>query len=210
VAIYLPSLVHVELKGLSQCTSLPPLGQLQNLKRLNLWYMPSITKIDQGLCGNGLKAFGQLEELTISKMDSLEEWSTHTPVVRKVYAVLHSSKFAFCREIHEPLQWLRELTSLRVLKLSWCLDIHALLEWLGNLVSLRELSIQYCEGIGSLPESIQQLTNLQLLSVHECPELCKWYESGENKTKIGHIKHVSVDIENMPMPSRYYQVRKLV
>jgi hypothetical protein len=77
VATYLPSLVHVELKGLSQCTSLPPLGQLQNLKRLNLEEMPSITKIDQGLCGNDdFKALCQLEELTISNMDSLEEWST--------------------------------------------------------------------------------------------------------------------------------------
>jgi Leucine-rich repeat (LRR) protein len=76
VAIYLPTLVHVRLIRLSQCTSLPPLGKLQNLKCLNLEGMPSITKIDQGLCGNGLKTLVQLEELTISCMRNLEEWST--------------------------------------------------------------------------------------------------------------------------------------
>jgi Leucine-rich repeat (LRR) protein len=296
VAIYLPSLEHVTLKGLSQCTSLPPLGQLQNLKYLKLVGMPSITKIDQGLCGNNLQALDQLEELTMSNMDNLEEWSTayscgekgvadqlfpnlkrliiiNCPKLRvgpspprvkgtwwiqgsddvllqweecagntfcstssalvdslevescmpmhqwkllpllpalkslkisgcddlscsseitQALSSLEILKLQDCMESHELPPWLRELTSLRVLTLTYCLNIQALPEWLGDLVSLEKLSIWNCKGIRSLPESIQQLTNLDDLKVSECPELCKWCELEENKTKIGHIKKVFV------------------
>jgi hypothetical protein len=79
-----------------------------------------------------------------------------------------------------------------VLQLEFCSNIQALPEWLGDLVSLEELLINGCTGIRSLPESIQQLTNLKDLTVRWNPELCKWYELEENKTKIGHIKEVDV------------------
>jgi hypothetical protein len=260
--------------------------------------MPSITKIDQGLCGNDdFKALCQLEELTISNMDSLEEWSTtyscgekgvvnefmfpnlktleiikcpklrvgpSPPRVKGTWLIedsddvllqweegadntfcctscalvdslevwscmpmhqwkllpllpaLKSLKIWMCNELscsseitralgsleilklkhcwesHELPQWMGGLTSLRVLKLTHCKNIHALPEWLGGLVSLEELVIKGCTSIGSLPESIQQLTSLKDLTVRGCPELCKWYELEENKTKIGGIKKVWV------------------
>ncbi|KAF8668322.1 hypothetical protein HU200_052379 [Digitaria exilis] len=74
IALYLPNLVRVQLKGLSM---LPPLGELANLKYLNLEDMPNVTKIDRSFCGDTLrKVFPQLEELTISNMENLEEWNT--------------------------------------------------------------------------------------------------------------------------------------
>lgn len=75
IDIYLPNLVRVKLDGLSHCSSLPPLGQLPNLKHVNLTAMHSILKIDRGFCG-GVNAFARLEEFFIYNMESLEEWST--------------------------------------------------------------------------------------------------------------------------------------
>ncbi|RLM93432.1 Leucine Rich Repeat family protein, expressed [Panicum miliaceum] len=74
-AICLPYLVKVTLAGLSQCSSLPPLGQLPKLESLELKSMSRITKIDRGFCGSSVKAFARLERLSLSDMESLEEWT---------------------------------------------------------------------------------------------------------------------------------------
>ncbi|KAL6622395.1 hypothetical protein ACP70R_032274 [Stipagrostis hirtigluma subsp. patula] len=73
IANYLPNLIRLQLTGLSQCSSLPPLGQLPNLIYLGLEAMPRVTKIDKDFCG-GEKAFFQLKELSMSNMENLETW----------------------------------------------------------------------------------------------------------------------------------------
>ncbi|XP_062208465.1 putative disease resistance protein RGA1 isoform X2 [Phragmites australis] len=108
IATYLPYLVEVKLTGLSQCSSLPPLGQLPNLKYLDLEAMPSITKIDSGFCG-GVKAFAQLERLSISNMESLDEWS-----VTYSYAGIVSDEFMF------PNLWNLTIRGCRKLRLNPC------------------------------------------------------------------------------------------
>ncbi|RLN24949.1 putative disease resistance protein RGA4 [Panicum miliaceum] len=75
IAMYLPNLVSVCLWDITQCDSLPPLGQLPNLKRLKLVAVSSITKIDRSFCG-GVKAFTRLEDFSMFRMESLEEWTT--------------------------------------------------------------------------------------------------------------------------------------
>ena len=73
--ICLPYLVKVTLAGLSQCSSLPPLGQLPKLESLELRSMSRITKIDSGFCGHSVQAFARLVRLSLSDMESLEEWT---------------------------------------------------------------------------------------------------------------------------------------
>jgi len=75
IATYLPNLVSVSLWDITQCGSLPPLGQLPNLKRLELVAISGIKKIDRGFCG-GVKAFTRLEDFSMFRMESLEEWTT--------------------------------------------------------------------------------------------------------------------------------------
>ncbi|PAN31366.1 hypothetical protein PAHAL_5G414000 [Panicum hallii] len=75
IAMYLPNLVSVCLWDITQCGSLPPLGQLPNLKSLKLVAISGITKIDRGFCG-GVKAFTRLEDFSMLRMESLEEWTT--------------------------------------------------------------------------------------------------------------------------------------
>ncbi|TVU40231.1 hypothetical protein EJB05_13684, partial [Eragrostis curvula] len=75
ISDHLPNLVGIELKGLTTCSNLPPLGQLPNLERLFLDECPSITKIDKSFCG-GKGAFRRLTRFRMCKMEGLEEWRT--------------------------------------------------------------------------------------------------------------------------------------
>ncbi|KAL6846922.1 hypothetical protein ACP4OV_022775 [Aristida adscensionis] len=95
IASYLPNLTELRLKGLFQCSRLPPIGQLPNLEDLRLEAMPKITKIDGDFCG-GEKAFAKVKTFSISNMESLEEWS-----------VAWSSSEGFVVEFMFPsLEWL--------------------------------------------------------------------------------------------------------
>jgi Leucine-rich repeat (LRR) protein len=87
---------------------------------------------------------------------------------------------------------MRHLTSLECLTLHWCKSISGLPEWLGNLSSLKSLVILGCRSINSLPSCIQQLTKLQKLDIRYNPELKRWCESEENKTKLAHINIIQV------------------
>jgi hypothetical protein len=75
IAQYLPNIVEIRMCGLPKCNSLPPLGQLPNLKGLHIWGMDSITRIDEGFYG-GARAFPLLWEFELGCTESLEEWNT--------------------------------------------------------------------------------------------------------------------------------------
>ena len=72
---YLPGLTSIEMSDLTSCNNLPPLGQLPNLKRLEIRQMNGIKKIDTDLYG-GSRAFPRLEQILIDGMECLEEWNT--------------------------------------------------------------------------------------------------------------------------------------
>lgn len=75
ISQYLPNLVEIRMWGLPKCNSLPPFGQLPNLRKLCIWGMDSITEIGEGFYG-GVGAFPQLQEFELSSMGSLQEWNT--------------------------------------------------------------------------------------------------------------------------------------
>ncbi|TVU43522.1 hypothetical protein EJB05_10000, partial [Eragrostis curvula] len=75
INIYLPHLIQIELWELRNCTSLPSLGQLQNLQELLVGGMSSITRIGEGFCG-GSSAFPRLKKFRLCFMENLEAWNT--------------------------------------------------------------------------------------------------------------------------------------
>jgi hypothetical protein len=85
---------------------------------------------------------------------------------------------------------MRQLASLRLLRLNYCGSLSIVPDWLGDLKSLEVLCIWDCPEITSLPSSIQQLTNLQLLEIFGNHSLREWCQSKENKMKLAHIKHI--------------------
>ena len=70
-----PNLVNISLCRLDNCTSLPPLGQLLNLKNLELKQMEAVAKIDEEFCGAAV-AFPCLENFSLRSMPNLEVWNT--------------------------------------------------------------------------------------------------------------------------------------
>ncbi|KAH7677534.1 P-loop containing nucleoside triphosphate hydrolase protein [Dioscorea alata] len=70
----LPNLVDLTLDSCIRCETLPPMGQLPHLKALRLRLLCAIRCIDSSFYG-GHAAFPVLEELVISMMFMLQEWS---------------------------------------------------------------------------------------------------------------------------------------
>jgi Leucine-rich repeat (LRR) protein len=108
----------------------------------------------------------------------------HLPTLRELY-ITNVDMIASLPES------MRQLASLRLLRLSYCSDLSIVPEWLGDLKSLEVLCIWGCRRITSLPSSIQQLTNLQKLEISDDNRsLTEWSQSKENKMKLAHIKYI--------------------
>jgi hypothetical protein len=100
------------------------------------------------------------------------------------------------RKLEELPNNMRQLTKLQSLTLWDCPSLRRLPQWIGELVSLRKLKMWACNAIMTLPDSIQQLTNLQELRMGESnPELIKWCNAEENRTKLAHIE------QKVPVPT---------
>ncbi|CAO2042019.1 unnamed protein product [Urochloa humidicola] len=72
---YLPHLTSIRISDLPNCNKLPPLGQLPNLRSLDIKNMDSIKEIGADLYG-GPRAFPRLETFLMSGMKRLDEWKT--------------------------------------------------------------------------------------------------------------------------------------
>jgi Leucine-rich repeat (LRR) protein len=114
-------------------------------------------------------------------MVSLPEWLGDLPSLRTLW-------IDGCPSLNNLQEVMDErLTSLQMLIVESCKSISALPKTLGELTSLNQLYIDRCRGIKSLPDSIHKLTNLETLQVNACPELEKWCELEENKSKFSHV-----------------------
>ncbi|XP_058759472.1 putative disease resistance protein At3g14460 [Vicia villosa] len=73
------SMVYLRISSCDNCIWLPPLGQLGNLKELNIDSMPSIKSVGIEFYGNGSSAsfqpFPSLETLRFEDMPEWEEWN---------------------------------------------------------------------------------------------------------------------------------------
>jgi hypothetical protein len=197
-----PNLVRIYLVGLDKCISLPPLGQLPNLKRLDLKAMQSIEKIDEGLCG-GAVAFPQLMDFTLDDMQSLQVWNTMYSGY--MFPSLRTLTICDCPKLRlKPYPPNADDLIIRHsegLLSSWgeptsshngastsssprvtCLTIQGckvpMHQWrmICRLPALRDLHIIKCSDLTSSPEITRALSSLKFLSVNSCnlAQLLKW------------------------------------
>ncbi|PKU72371.1 Putative disease resistance protein [Dendrobium catenatum] len=77
--IYLPNLTKLSFWCIKSCTQLPPLGQLPELRELDIVRATKVKKIGPEFFGSDVNstriAFPKLERLLISDFPELEEWS---------------------------------------------------------------------------------------------------------------------------------------
>ncbi|XP_048567434.1 putative disease resistance protein RGA4 [Triticum urartu] len=182
----LSSLVHAILRNL-RCVSLPPIGQLPNLKYLRIEEAYAVTKVGPEFVGcttahsicSQLVAFPKLEWLIIRDMPNWEEWSFFK---EKIEAALNERGEDGTAEIQKedaPSARVQLLPRLVKLKLDGCPKLRALPLQLGvdtaGLKHLELIETNNLKAVDDLPllselliinkcEGLERLSNLPQVS----------------------------------------------
>ncbi|XP_050282975.1 putative disease resistance protein RGA1 [Quercus robur] len=85
-------------------------------------------------------------------------------------------------------QEIRNLTSLKKLRICQCPELTSLPQEICNLTSLKELRIYECPKLTSLPQEICNLTSLKELRIYECPELTSLPQEICNLTSLKELR----------------------
>ncbi|KAL3840776.1 hypothetical protein ACJIZ3_025367 [Penstemon smallii] len=137
----------VILRGCAECASLPPLGQLPELKELHIRDMPKIKHIGVEFYGIGLGIpFPKLEILRFDGMTGWEKWSS------------------FSNDEADHIQF-PNLNRLALLKCQGLTDVSPL-----SFPVLREVDLEECNM--AVLESFQNLKSLIYLRVESIAHMC--------------------------------------
>ncbi|CAN6197930.1 unnamed protein product [Urochloa humidicola] len=193
---HLPNLTYICLSHLPTCSILPPFGQLPYLESLDLWSLPSVIKIDGGICG-GKGAFPRLAKFTVGFMKGLEEWNTTYPgedgVEEFMFPMLDVLIVCSCERlrlkpcppkcrkclIENSDQVISSLEEAQIgshrcdstqTTSNLAINISGChrFKLFHHFPALQELRFSACSKLISLPEGIQQLSSLQSLELYSC------------------------------------------
>ncbi|KAJ0716986.1 putative leucine-rich repeat domain superfamily [Helianthus annuus] len=128
-------LKHVSIRGCKRCTSLPPLGQLPSLKKLDIEGLYGVEAVGFELSGTG-QAFPSLEILSFDDMRGWKKWSGD------VFPRLQKLEIKNCPNLVEVT--LEALPSLNVLEIEDCPNLVEVT--LEALPSLSYLKLDNCDS----------------------------------------------------------------
>ncbi|GER35590.1 disease resistance protein [Striga asiatica] len=172
-------LSSISILNCSECSSLPPLGQLPELKHLLVGGMPKIKQVGTEFYGTGtiVTPFPKLENLTFDNMPEWQKWTGPTgsscgniefPNVQRL-SIFSCGKLAEVSPLTFP--------TLRTLNVKECSMV--LLERFSGLESLIYLKIESIFGLSHLPvEVIRSLVALEVLECYNCNELLSLWPEG--------------------------------
>ncbi|KAG6498153.1 hypothetical protein ZIOFF_046062 [Zingiber officinale] len=183
--------IKVCLVNCRVCEHIPPFGNLQFLKKLDLKFISDITHM--GAEFHGYRGFPSLRELCLARMNNLEEWSEYHGV-HEFFPKLHLLQVSDCCKLKSMprlpriqelvisccngslLSCVGRMTSLSVLKVSQMYNMTSLPSGcIRNLTSLTELKITNCIELQSLPgDEMQRLEMLRLLTIERCYNLASF------------------------------------
>ncbi|XP_050140003.1 putative disease resistance RPP13-like protein 1 isoform X2 [Malus sylvestris] len=158
----------MRLSNCSNCSSLPPVGQLPALKELYVEGMKSVVSVGVELYG-GNQPFQCLEKLEFTDMPEWEEWlPSPSGGESPDFPRLKELKLSKCPKLRGNLP--THLPSLKTLDVNWCEVLHEsrasnTLNTEPLRVSLEELTLIYCPGLSLLLESTETLLSLQMLYI---------------------------------------------
>ncbi|CAL5052453.1 unnamed protein product [Urochloa decumbens] len=195
---HLPNLTCICLSGLPKCSILPPFGQLPYLESLGLWSLPSVIKIDGGICG-GKGAFPRLAKFTVCFMEGLEELNTTYPgedgVEEFMFPMLDVLNVWSCKRLRlkrlpkcrkclieisdQVISSLEEAqigshhcdSTPTISDLAINISHCHSFELFHHFPALQELCFSSCSKLMSLPEGIQKLSSLQSLELSSCDSI---------------------------------------
>ncbi|KAG6484294.1 hypothetical protein ZIOFF_061090 [Zingiber officinale] len=161
------SLVEVRLINLKRCATLPSLGQLANLGKLEISGMDLITHLDDTFYGDG-DIFPMLTELTFSEMLALEKWYMPKRKYIRYFSKLRQLSLIQCPKLKEINLfvygtiriWLNNETIWSVKFCSW-----------DNLQNIEIIEIVGCQELRCLPQGMQSLNFLSKMTINSCNNL---------------------------------------
>ncbi|XVF37625.1 hypothetical protein REPUB_Repub20aG0025600 [Reevesia pubescens] len=188
----LVNLVKLKLINFKECLNVPCLGQLCNLRVLEIDEMKKVKRIGSEFYFNGTynstnktssQGQGELTKLCpalrrfiLVEMESLEEWADDVdPAISEgeglaVFPCLEELIISSCPKLKSsPIQ--RKLSSLQVLQVSYCGEISTLGDGLSASSCLKELHIQACPNLRSIPTMDVLAMCLKELTIGDCPNL---------------------------------------
>nr|POE56110.1 putative disease resistance rpp13-like protein 1 [Quercus suber] len=182
-------MVSILLSNCENCFSLPPLGQLPDLKNLEIEYFGKITCVGHEFYGNMIKPFRALECLAFRKIPEWREWIIFEG---EVFSALRELYIYYCPKLNGDLpvqlpsltildnrHFLPEFASLTHLKFYWCPILVSFPS--GGLCApnLSVIVIENCRNLKSLPEGMNTLLpSLVHLELNWCTELESFPEGG--------------------------------
>jgi aquaporin TIP len=201
---YVPRITTIFLLGLKQCSHLPPLGRLPNLRALTLKEMPNVKSVGREFYGD----YGRCQKLrmiVLASMDNMEEWwttrSSHEDgefLIPNLHllAAFDCPKLKFLPYPPRSMVWMVE-NSDHVLPEHGFGNLSSTtspfdLELIGAppsgevwhrahqyLSSVSILNLSDMIGLGTLPEAIRGFPSLRKLEIEDCEDwetLPEWLE----------------------------------
>ncbi|KAB2623613.1 disease resistance RPP13-like protein 1 [Pyrus ussuriensis x Pyrus communis] len=158
----------MRLRACSNCSSLPPVGQLPALKELYIQRMELVTSVGVELYG-GNQPFRSLEKLEFRDMPEWKEWlpgpgggeSPDFPRLKEL-------KLIWCQKLRGNLP--THLPSLKILEVWGCEALHGnrasnTLNTESLRLSLEQLTISGCPGLSLSLQSTETLPSLQMFNI---------------------------------------------
>ena len=174
IELSFPNLTQITLSSCIRCTHIPAFGQLPCLEALTLSNLPGIKCLGSEFYG-GSNAFPLLEELNLSCMPELEEWSSTTD--KDILPSLAKLRLSDCPKLKALPSTFPSVKSLDM-------DVdHGFLLESGSFPNLKHLSIGNV-GDGDLPAVISdRMSSLGSWSVRNKPE--PFYDDSTSFTSSG-------------------------
>ncbi|KAI3445064.1 hypothetical protein Pfo_001729 [Paulownia fortunei] len=180
-------LSSISITNCLECTSLPPLGQLPELKHIRIGGMPKVKCIGTEFYGNGVVVpFPKLETLRFDHMPEWEKWTAFADGedIQIQFPHLHQLAMFRCGRLTNvsPLSF----PALHELDIEECSKV--LLESFCSLDSLNYLKVEAVTGLSHLPrELMQSLAALEVLECCNCNELLSVWP---NEIPLQHLTHL--------------------
>ncbi|XP_042423636.1 disease resistance protein RGA2-like [Zingiber officinale] len=161
------SLVEVRLINLRRCATLPSLGQLPCLEKLEISGMDLIAHIEDTFYGDG-GTFSMLRELTFSEMLALEKLSVPERKDADFFPNFSQLTLVQCPKLQEID--LHNCSTMRIWLNNETIWSAKYYNW-DNLQDLRIIEIVGCQELWCLPQGIRSLKYLYGMTINSCNNL---------------------------------------
>ncbi|XP_052115459.1 putative disease resistance RPP13-like protein 1 [Arachis duranensis] len=160
------NVVFLQLANCTNCSLLPPLGELPSLKELYIANMRDLQKVGSEFYGNTTQPFMSLKILKFENMLNWQDWES--PNQYAGFSSLEELHVNGCPNLVRRLP--NQLPALCILMIGGCQALSDVMEGSDNYPSLKQLYLNGCCN-SIITFNLFHFTNLQELNVQDCGNL---------------------------------------